>query len=186
MRWDSSPTKYAPPQRRNGKELVNPLTGVAGGDKDDDEAKPESGGGGDHDNDHPDPGEQAHPSGPRSVAPEDSVQDHIYALCVDYDSASRAIAQRACTYLTEWRTLTAHSTLDEFRESETKQYMEDGLEAVVAVYSSRWYREILHAAAEPPQLSRSMAAGPSNAMYTVDPRSIKNEKSQLKDVRKLR
>eukprot|EP00854_Cymbomonas_tetramitiformis_P018789 gene18789-22446_t len=51
--------------------------------------------------------------------------DHIYAVCVDFDSASRTIAQQGCAHLTEWR-----------------EYMEDGLEAVVAVYNSRRYRDI--------------------------------------------
>ncbi|KAK3250902.1 hypothetical protein CYMTET_39736 [Cymbomonas tetramitiformis] len=363
VRWDSSSTKYAPPQRRGGKEPANPLTNDIGGDKDGDASG--VGEDGDHADDHPGPGERALPSAPRSVAPDNGVQllvitpcyhtlwmrmrsvtspdgretqhfpltlpiagpdqadgpsrawtvmktvgvdprtyhslsghmlgresiyrvdcpDHIYAVCVDFDSASRTIAQQGCAHLTEWRKVTAHSTLDMFRESESEQYMEDGLEAVVAVYNSRWYRDIrlatghhdggtavatsssptsssamvphervrkaleertaeytremkaelhrqnisphhrpstfpapstaLSVHAMPfvppdqstlplpysatfsnslppppvPQLPRQpgvlQAAGPSNDMYTVGPRALKNEQCQLKDVRKL-
>ncbi|KAK3263516.1 hypothetical protein CYMTET_27680 [Cymbomonas tetramitiformis] len=236
MRWDSSSTKYAPPQRRSGQPVGSSTDG-AGGAKDDDEADRGGDGAGDHNDDCPEPDERALPSAPRTVAPDDGVQvlvitpcrhslwmrlrsvsspdgkevqhfpltlptagpdntvdgpkrawnllqglgvdhqtylrvsgqplgdmhrvdcrDHIYALCVDYDSASRSIAQRGCTYLTEWRTVTAHPTLDEFRESESEQYLEDGLEAVVAVYNSRWYREILAAAAVPSQSTTSMVS----------------------------
>eukprot|EP00854_Cymbomonas_tetramitiformis_P011618 gene11618-13723_t len=285
MRWDSSPTKYAPPQRRSGKEPANPLIDDIGDNKDGDASG--IGGDGDHADDRPGPGEQALPSAPRSVAPDNGVQllawtvmktvgidpqtyhslsghmlgresiyrvdcpDHIYAVCVDFDSASRTIAQQGCAHLTEWRKVTVHSTLDMFREPESEQYMEDGLEAVVAVYNSRWYRDIRLAtghhdggtavatsssptsssAVVPHERARKdleewtaeytgelkaatarglslfsghasagsaaggsnpvhalgilQAAGPPNCMYTVDPRAIKNEQCQLKDVRKL-
>eukprot|EP00854_Cymbomonas_tetramitiformis_P022861 gene22861-27631_t len=53
MRWDSSPTKYAPPQRRNGKAPANPPTDGVGGNKDGDEGG--SAGGSDHADDQPGP-----------------------------------------------------------------------------------------------------------------------------------
>ncbi|KAK3250385.1 hypothetical protein CYMTET_40243 [Cymbomonas tetramitiformis] len=125
MRWNSSSTKYAPPQRRNGKQPVSSSTDGAGSAKDDDEADRGGDGAGDHNDDCPEPDERALPSAPRTVAPDD---------------------------------VTAHPTLDEFRESESEQYLEDGLEAVVAVYNSRWYREILAAAAVPSQSTTSMVS----------------------------
>ncbi|KAK3233973.1 hypothetical protein CYMTET_55753 [Cymbomonas tetramitiformis] len=213
MRWDSSSTKYAPPQRRSGKQPVGSSTDGAGSAKDDDEADRGGDGAGDHNDDCPEPDERALPSAPRTVAPDDGVQVLVITPCrhslwMRLRSVSSPDGEEVQHFpLTlptagpdnsvdgpqrAWNLLqvTAHPTLDEFRESESEQYLEDGLEAVVAVYNSRWYREILAAAAVPSQSTTSMvsherAADPSNAMYTVDPRALKNEQYQLKDVRKL-
>ncbi|KAK3234217.1 hypothetical protein CYMTET_55530 [Cymbomonas tetramitiformis] len=194
MRWNSSSTKYAPPQRRSGKQPVSSSTDGAGSAKDDDEADRGGDGGGDHNDDCPDPDERALPSAPRTVAPDDGVQVLVITPCRHslwmrlrsvsspdgkeiqhflltlptagpdntVDAPQRAwnllqgLGVDHQTYLRG--SVTAHPTLDEFRESESEQYLEDGLEAVVAVYNSRWYREILTAAAVPPQSTTSMVS----------------------------
>ncbi|KAK3246557.1 hypothetical protein CYMTET_43907 [Cymbomonas tetramitiformis] len=79
MRWDSSSTKYAPPQRRSGKEPANPPIDDIGGDKDGDAGG--IGGDGDHADDRPGPGERALPSAPRSVAPDNGVQLLVITPC---------------------------------------------------------------------------------------------------------
>eukprot|EP00854_Cymbomonas_tetramitiformis_P028105 gene28105-34776_t len=121
-------------------------------------------------------------------------EDHLAKAQQQYleESASRFLADlalsKAWVALTGWRTVAVHLMLDQFR-LESEQYMEDGLEAVIAVYHSRWYREIRQAAAistsPPSPSSTSVAAGPSGAIYTVDPRPMKSEQCQIKDVRKL-
>ncbi|KAK3232646.1 hypothetical protein CYMTET_56999 [Cymbomonas tetramitiformis] len=194
MRWDSSSTKYAPPQRRSGKQPVGSSTDGAGSAKDDDEADRGGDGAGDHNDDCPEPDERALPSAPRTVAPDDGVQVLVITPCrhslwmrlrsvsspdgeeVQHFPLTLPTAgpdnsvdgpQRAWNLLqglgVDHQTylgvsVTAHPTLDEFRESESEQYLEDGLEAVVAVYNSRWYRKILAAAAVPSQSTTSMVS----------------------------